>query len=519
MAQISDKKLELIERIQEETLRQRSRLLREFLPGQPDAKPFAKQVAFLKDPKQNKIARCGNRAAKTFTMMRDLAWKITRTHWYRQDYNIFDLSDKNWKRKLDTEVYEEMYLQTKPQVFWIVGPTYDFVNHTMWGLYLEKMIPSWFVKEIKYTNQKNIDSIIFQNGDMIKCKTYSQQDTTKMGFVVNGVYIDEMPPDVQTITELVVRTFDCDGHVTIGFTSLVQNEEIKTYVDKSCEAKTMALHQWTIYDNPWYADHPERMQRVLDEYAHMSEEERNARLNGDWYYEIPEKAVFEGCEPIEVEDFHIPPHWRRCRFTDPASHVTGHAEFAEDPDTGEWYLYLGTQITWGHIAKAEDIIGRIESYKPNQGFKYLLSKYDNAEAWFGAYAAGVGYRPCILKNREAAIMMTRNMIGKGRVKFFKHGAKAALDQFRGYRLNKTGDAVVKKNDHILDCLMYFCREIPDPVGGMPQDLTDMQRAIIAVKNKVEAEKTAVQAPDNRASQRMWSRYHPMVMKHRTRSAR
>lgn len=519
MANISDKKLELIERIQLETLKQRSRLLREFLPGIPDAKPFAKQVLFLKDPKQNKIARCGNRAAKTCTMMRDLAWKITRTHWYRQDYNVFDLKNRNWKTKLDDPLYEELYMNTKPQVFWIVGPTYDFVNHTMWGLYLEKMIPAWFVKEIKYTNQKNIDSIIFQNGDMIKCKTYSQQDTTKMGFVVNGVYIDEMPPGVQTITELVVRTFDCDGQVTIGFTSLVQNEEIKTYVDSACEGGAMSLHQWTIYDNPWYAEQPERMKRVLDEFKHLSEEERNARLNGDWFYEIPEKAVFEGLEPEEVDDFMIPAHWRRIRFTDPASHVTGHAEFAEDPDTGTWYCYLGTELSWGKITKAEDIIARIESFKPRSDFRYLLSKYDNSEAWFGAYAASYGYRPCILKNREAAIQNTRTMVGTKRLKFFKHGAKGAMSQFRDYRLNKTGDAVVKKNDHILDCVMYFCREVPEREGGPVSDLTDMQRAIGQVKANVEEGKHRVKPPENKTQQRLWVKYHPMITKYRGRSAR
>jgi hypothetical protein len=85
------------------------------------------------------------------------------------------------------------------------------------------MIPAWFIEDIKKTNQGNLDTILFKNGDVLKCKTYAQQDTTKMGFIVNNVYVDEMPPDVMTITELVVRTFDCDGQISLGFTSLVQN--------------------------------------------------------------------------------------------------------------------------------------------------------------------------------------------------------------------------------------------------------------------------------------------------------
>jgi hypothetical protein len=474
---MEDEKLELIQQYQEEVLRQRSRVLKIFIPDKPAAEPFEAQINFLRDGNLSKIARCGNRASKTFTCMRDLAWKITRTHWYRQEHNVLNLKNKRWKEDLDSPEYEMKYLATKPKTHWIVGPTYDFVNQTMWGMYLEKMIPKWFIVDIKKTNQGNIDSVYFKNGDVLKCKTYAQQDTTKMGFVVDNVYIDEMPPDVMTITELVVRTFDCDGQITLGFTSLVQNDDIRAYVDKSCDEGTMSLHQWSIYDNPWYAENPDRIKRVLAEYKNMSEEERNARLYGHWYYDKPDKAVFEGINPEIVDDFPIPSHWRQARFTDPASHVTGHAIFAEDPDTGIWYITHGVEITWGTIAKAEDILGVIESMKPRPSFKYLLSVYDNAEAWFGAYGAKYGYRACILKNREAAVMQTRNAVGNGRVKFFRSGANDALKQFQNYRYKPDGSGnVIKKKDHILDCIMYFCREIPDPLPqaeSQPTEREDM----------------------------------------------
>jgi len=483
---MEDRKLEIIQQYNEEVLKQRSRVLRVFIPEKPNAVPFEAQIKFLKDKNLSKIARCGNRAAKTFTCMRDLAWKITRTHPYRQDYNVLNLKDKNWQKKLDEPDYEEKYLASKPRTHWIVGPTYDFVNQTMWGMYLEKMIPQWFISDIKWTNQKNLDTVYFKNGDVLKCKTYAQQDTTKMGYVVDNVYIDEMPPDVMVITELVVRTFDCDGQITMGFTSLVQNDEIKEYVDKYCDEGTMSLHQWSIYDNPWYVDNPERMKRVIAEYKNMSEEERNARLQGHWYQDKPDKAVFEGIDPEIVEDFPIPPHWRQVRFTDPAAHVTGHAIFAEDPDTGTWYCTHGSEITWGKIAKAEDILGVIESLKPTPYFKYLHSVYDNAEAWFGAYGAIYGYKPCLLKNREAAQMQTRNAIGNKRLKFFRIGAAEAVKQFLGYRHKPDGSGkVIKKKDHILDCIMYFCREIPDPLPQACLQLTEREEMLAKHLEKLQ----------------------------------
>lgn len=476
--QQDDRKLEIIQKYQEEVIKQKARLLNNFMPGKPDAEPFEAQIKFFKDTNNSKLARCGNRAAKTSTCMRDLAWKITRTHPYRQDYNVFNIKDKNWRRHLDTPEYDTKYLESKPRTHWIVGPTYDFVNSTMWDLYLHKMIPQWHIADIKKTNQGNLDTIYFKNGDVLKCKTYAQQDTTKMGYVVDNVYIDEMPPDVMVITELVVRTFDCDGQITLGFTSLVQNDDIRTYVDKACDERTMSLHQWSILDNPWYRDNPERMRRVLAEYAHMSEEERNARLYGHWYFEKPDKPVFEGIDPELVDDFPIPHHWRQVRFTDPASHVTGHAIFAEDPDTGTWYITLGTEITWGKIAKAEDILGAIEAYKPYLSFKYYASVYDNAEAWFGAYGVAYGYRPCILKNREAAFIQTRTAIGSGRLKFFRKGGHDALKQFISYRYKPDGGGkVIKKNDHILDCIMYFCREIPDPLPQALPQLTEREEML------------------------------------------
>lgn len=478
-------KIALIEQIQEEAINQRNRLVDVFIPEDPKAKPFAAQIAFLKDKSLSKLARCGNRAAKTFTAMRDLSWKITRTHWYRQDYNVFQIHDKRWMEKAKTVELETRYLKSKAEIHWIVGPTYEFVNGVMWTQYLEKMIPAWYILDIKKTNQGNIESVIFKNGDVLKFKTYAQQETTKMGFAVNNVYIDEMPSDYQTITELIVRTFDLDGSITLSFTSLVENEDIIKYLDSACNSGTMSFHNWSIYDNPHYANNPERMKRALAEYANMPENERNARLYGTWFVKTPDKAVFEGLEPEVVPDFPIPLGWRRVRYTDPASHVTGHCEFVEDPFTGIWYCYLSKEITWGHIVKASDIMEAIEALKPSKDYKYFESVYDNAEAWFGAETKIKGYRACILKNREAAIMATRDKIGTGKIKLFEKGASLLLEQFRGYKYKKDGFGVVKKKDHVLDCLMYFCREVPKELPKPKDQQTVIQEAIAQVYANAE----------------------------------
>lgn len=459
---ISDEKLELILQVQQERLKARSFILKKFLIDDPAARPFAPQLAFFRDCSLARLLRAGNRGAKTFSAMRDLSWKITRTHPYNHKYNVFG-KDGNWFKKIDTEDYEFRYMNSKPKIFWMVGPTYEFVKGVMWEMYLNSMIPEWFVEEVRYTNQKNIESVIFKNGDVLKCKTYAQQDTTKMGFAVDEVYIDEMPPDLMTITELLVRTLDKDGGVTMAFTPLVTNTEIRRLLDGMCEEGTMSLHSWSFTENPHYRDNPERLARAMDAYKHMPENEKAARIRGDWYYEMPNKAVFEGIDVEIVEDFPIPLSWRQARVTDPASHVTGLAILAEDPATGDWYCTLGKEISWegGKLAKAEDILTEIESLRPHPKFKYCMSLYDNAEAWFGAYGHKYGFTACILKKREEAIMRTRDSVGRGRIKFFRIGAAKAIEQIRDYHYADDGKTVVKKNDHVLDCIMYFSRQIPE----------------------------------------------------------
>ena len=463
---LKDRKQELLLAIEQKQLEQRATDLRVFVPEVLDAEPFEAQLAYLNDVHNVRLLRCGNRAAKTFTSMRDLAYRITRTHPWQQKWNVLDIKNPEWNTFLDTDLWETKYYRTKPKVFWIVGTTYEFVNGVMFGQYLSKMIPSWFIEDIKYTNQKNIDRIIFRNGDTLSCKTYSQQDTAKMGFSVDDIRLDEMPPDPMSIRELIMRTLDKNGDMTMAFTPLVENEEIRVYLDTGCEKGTVSLHSWSLVHNPLYRDNPALLARAMAEFENMPENERMARVHGHWYYETPLASVFSGLMPEIVEDFDIPLSWRQVRFTDPAAHVTGHAIFAEDPETGVWYCTTGVEFSFGKIAKAETIITEIERLKPQENFHYYMSKYDNAEAWFGAYAAACGYTPNIMKNRERAIMDTRNAVANGRLKFFRRGAHEAVIQMRNYHYNKDGDKIVKKKDHILDCVMYFCREIPPPPVGV-----------------------------------------------------
>lgn len=437
-----------------EALRRNKELVESlFIPWEPKAEPFAKQEEFLRDAHLSKLARCGNRAAKTFTTMRDLSWRIMRKHWYLD------------KWRCDSE---EDYMASGGRIFWVVGPTFEFMKETCWDMYLSRFIPEWyyvdddFVSGLVTRKEKGvdvIDSVKFRNGDKIVFKTYSQDLKTKMGKAVDGVYIDEMPPHLNILVELVTRTLDNDGCFILGFTPVVQNEEIKDYVDKH---QSLHVYQWGLVDNPLYRDNPERLERALSEWAHLPEAMRNMRMTGEWYYEIKGERVFENVDPEVVDDFEIPDDWRRARVADPANHRTGTAYFAEDPYDGQWYCVYAEEIEWkGKLARTEDIERVIDSRAPHPEFQYCMSLYDNAEAWFGAHAEGKQgrWRACVQKKKDLLLMLTRDCIVNKRVKFFKQGAAAAIRQIYSYRRKEDG-SIHKKKDHIVDCLQYFCREIP-----------------------------------------------------------
>lgn len=417
----------------------KERVEKSFIPNQPEAKPFFEQEAFFRSVTKTTLLRCGNRAAKTFTWVRDRAWKLMRNHPYNMNWN-------------------EDYEKSQPKVFWMVGPTFEFITKVIWEQYLKEMVPEWYYTNdngqlmITWYEKDQIESVKFRNGDIIEFKTYSQNLGSKMGRAIDDLAVDEMPPKLMVLTELIVRCLDNNADATFAFTPIVENIEIKNYLDTH---EGLELHSWSVLQNPVYYD-AEKRDRLLSEYKHLSNEERETRLSGAWYFEPDDSDKYmQGVIPEVVTDFPIPHFWRRARIVDPASIRTGVAWFAEDPVSGIWYAYYAREIQWGKQAATADMLkAEINKDRPYPGFKYCLSLYDNHELWFAAHGPKEDWQPCISKNREIALVVARNLINTGKIKFFRKSALPLLQQMALVKHS------VKYKDHMLDCLMYFCRQVP-----------------------------------------------------------
>lgn len=469
--------------LQQALIKQKAIYDRAFLPNYIDdegkknpysVQPFPQQEAFLRDTSLTKLARCGNRAAKTFTTCREFSWFIMRKHWYNQKWQTND------------------YTNSGSKIFWIVGPDFEFCKTVIWEQTLKTLIPEWYYTDdnleqmlemTKYQGKEVITAIRFRNGDRLEFKTYQQNLRALMGRAVHAVLVDEMPSDHTILVELVARCLDHDAPLLQGFTPVVHSEDVREYIDNHA---SLSVHSWSVLDNPKFRDNPERKARLLAEYAQLSDGERAMRLNGDWYYEPKTGRVFDNVHPIIVPDDEVLPRinssWRQVRVCDPATHRSGFCIFAEDPEDCQWYCIYSTEIEWKNaLAKAEDIEKECDRHSHFPSMTYDLSIYDNAETWFGLYVKNTmgRWRPCVKKEKEKLIMLTRDAVVSGKVKFLKMKAAPVVKQIYLYERRDDG-SIKKKKDHMLDCLQYFCREMPTPrrvstVSVIPNDDRDAMK--------------------------------------------
>ena len=166
-------------------------------------------------------------------------------------------------------------------------------------------------------------------------------------------------------------------------------------------------------------------------------------------------------EEILVDHFPIPDYWPRCFGMDVGWNKTAALWLAIDRETDIAYAYsehyVGQEEPLLHAAaimgsgngneRAPWIPGYIDpaSKQKNQNEgKALLTAYRN-----------LGLKLELANNAvEAGIYEVWQRLSTGRLKFFRH-LKNLQWEYNIYRRNDKGQ-VVKKNDHLCDCLRYAC---------------------------------------------------------------
>lgn len=382
-----------------------------------------------------------NQSGKTQTCSRLTAWVLAENHphWTRP---------KSWNKE--------------PLLLLVCGRTGKQLEESLVPR-ICAYLPSEDYKVVRIGNiTQRIEHV---NGNRIVFQSLENPQLARervQSYVAHFVWVDEMPSTVQIINELLMRVQSKQGYFIASFTPLVHNAEIRKMVDE-VPTNIGCKYKFRMFDNPIYQD-PERQAQVLASYAHLSDVERNCRLNGDWME--AESAVWHIDRDFMVAappDYH--PSWRHVEASDPAvSSKFGLSIFAECPISGIWYCIRDDYIEG--IAAPDDIVAEVK--RRTSGLNLMRRICDPHESWYLGQAAKAGLSYLCPKKdgrKEELIKNLQHALSSGKLKLAPWCTRA-LDELERAHWSFTDSNRPKivggSKLHISDCLQYFVDLTPAP---------------------------------------------------------
>ena len=417
------------------------KLSKSFDSAFPDSRPNKKQLAILKDigKIQYRYVVAGNQSGKSQLAARDLSWVLNREHpyftlpaeWGSEPLTVLiacqdlTLGSELWTRKLRPFLKDEWKEERQ-------------------GNSLKKCI-----------NRKTGDTIYF-----LSHSDGSEKNRKHMqGYVAHYLWLDEMPSSHKILEELQRRVDARQGRFLATFTPKAKNDTIRRVVDAS-KPPLSKKYKMSKLDNPIYAN---RLEEELQKLAGYSESEKNTILYGEW--STGEDAVYYfDYDKMTVDA--LPPHynsgWRHVESVDPALRSKcGYTLWAEDPQTGIWYLINDQYITGSQTLDSEELFNIIQ--ERSKGYN-IVRRISDSMAYYTSLAAkkGVTYLTPYSKNnrKEELIKGLQLALSQGRVKI-PRWCSAFIDEVQGCQWAENSDRIINSSSyHTLDCAQYFCDSIP-----------------------------------------------------------
>jgi hypothetical protein len=206
--------------------------------------------------------------------------------------------------------------------------------------------------------------------------------------------------------------------------------------------------------------------------------QRDARSKG--VPQLGSGAIYPIAEDdILVDDFPIPPHWRRVYGLDVGWNKTAVVWAAENRDTGQWFLYSehyrGEAEPIVHVgavhARGKWVPGVIDPAARGRSQKdgiSLLETYRGLGLDLEAADHAV----------ESGIYLVWTLLSSQRLRVFKSlGAWRA--EYRLYRRDEKG-AIVKANDHLMDATRYLVMSGRDRARAQPPSEPAVERRYVQV---------------------------------------
>lgn len=262
------------------------------------------------------------------------------------------------------------------------------------------------------------------------------------------VWLDEEPP-LSVYSEALTRTMTTQGLMITTFTPLKGMSDTIIFLErKADEGKILRV-------TATWADAPHLSQASQDEMLQAyPPHQRDARTKGipalgsGAIYPVPESDIV--CEPFE-----LPVHWRRSYAMDVGWNRTAVIWGAHDEANDVVYLYgeyyrgqaepsVHAEAIKAHGTWMQGVIDPAARGRGQKDGDQLLAMY---------LELGLSV-VCADNSREAGIYEVYQRLSTGRLKIFST-LQNVLNEYRIYRRDDKG-AVVKQDDHLMDCIRYYC---------------------------------------------------------------
>jgi phage terminase large subunit-like protein len=378
-----------------------------------------------------------NQTGKSASGAREVSW-------------IFENQHPHW----DTQAQ----FPNTPLLMLVIGRVGAMVEEELWNRKIEPLLtPGCYKKHVlggvlqKVTHRENGNTIIFMSHHNIREAREKAQ-----GYVAHYVWLDEMPSSVSFLAELETRLIANRGRLLATFTPLLRNREIKDKIE-ALTAPVGRRYKWAMLDNPIYKG---REKELMQQYAGLPEDERNARLFGDWF--LGGRNVYSFNAGTDCED---PPNyhqsWPHLLVVDPAgSGKAGVALIAHRPGTESWYV-VRTLYLKG--AAASDLLDELD--KITVGYNIMRRISDPHETWFIKEAIKRRqYYLGVEKKRDRKLELIKNLQeamndGKLKITTWVPEVTAELESCM-WAEDKDDKIIGASRFHILDCLQYGVDRIP-----------------------------------------------------------
>ncbi len=331
-----------------------------------DSRPSKYQLEFFKDINKYtyRYIRAGNQTGKTASGARECAWIFLDNHPY-------------WKRPARWG--------EAPLTLLVLGRTSKQVDDSIWPK-IKALLPDGCYKVVRKGNA--LDKVIHkENGNKILFFTHHNAHEARekvQSFVAHWAWVDEMPSSVRLIEEVHRRIQAMGGYFIMTMTPKVVNNDIRKLVD-SAKPPYGKSYVWHMFDNPIYTDADKK--KILASLAGQPISYQNTVLKGDWMLGEEMVYYFDAATMQRDLPAHYTHGWRHLISVDPAlKSKLGLSVYAEDPNTGLWYMVRAEYIT--NIYVPEDMVREVERIARQYN---IVRRVSDTEPWFIGTASKMGF--------------------------------------------------------------------------------------------------------------------------------